>query len=66
MANGDFIQAPRTRGEVLKILDQTGKVKSIKRDRGRIAKLPGKRVSKNGKVYWETRKNRSDASLQRV
>jgi len=22
--------------------------------------LPGKRISKSGKVYWETRKNRSD------
>jgi hypothetical protein len=46
--------------EVLRILKQKGK--SNKRlDAPRNAELPGKRVSKNGKVYWETRKNRSDA-----
>ena len=44
-----------------KILPQTGKVRDLKRDMSRRAKLPGKRISKSGKVYWETRSNRSDA-----
>lgn len=51
---------------VLKILNQTGKRKSIKRDRGRSAKLPGKRQTKKGTIYWETRKNRSDAPLKAI
>jgi len=38
---------------------QTGK--SNKRiDARRTALPPGKRISKSGKVYWESRKNRSD------
>lgn len=40
-------QVPRTRKDVL-------------RDASRKARLPGKRLSKNNKVYWETRQNRSD------
>jgi hypothetical protein len=34
---------------------------SLPRDRGRVAGSPGKRVSKYGKIYWETRKNRTDS-----
>ena len=35
--------------------------KSNKRvDKRRGALPPGKRISKTGKVYWESRKNRSD------
>jgi len=49
----------------LKILPQTG-TSNLVRDRGRKALLPGKRISKTGKVYWETRKNRSDALLKDV
>lgn len=45
---------------ILKELPQKGKRFSVPRDAGRKAKLPGKRVSKTGNVYWETRKNRSD------
>lgn len=46
----------------LRVLDQTQKGKSnIPRDKARKALLAGKRISKTGKVYWETRKNRSDA-----
>ena len=45
---------------VLRILRQSGAYGSKPRDRGRKALPPGKRVSKSGKVYWETRKNRSD------
>ena len=44
----------------LRILHQTGKRVSPVRDRGRHAALPGKRISRTGHVYWETRKNRSD------
>ena len=44
----------------LKVLKQVGKTnKTI--DAARKALVPGKRISKNGKTYWETRKNRSDA-----
>lgn len=50
----------------IKVLKQTGKRDSILRDRGRPAKLPGKRISKNGKIYWETRKNRSDKFGKRI
>ena len=45
---------------ILKELPQKGKRFSVPRDASRKARLPGKRVSKTGKVYWETRKNRSD------
>jgi len=38
-----------------------GTVKSIKKDSKIIAKLPGKRISASGKVYYENRKNRSDS-----
>lgn len=38
---------------------QTG-VSNNKRDKQRVAKAPGKRLSKTGKVYYERRKNRSD------
>lgn len=40
-------------------LHQTGS-SNKKRDRKRVARTPGKRVSKTGKVYYERRKNRSD------
>lgn len=39
---------------------QTGKRKSLKADRRRKAMLPGKRISKTGKTYYERRRNRSD------
>lgn len=48
-------------GRILKVLNQTGMRKNLKRDKSRKALTPGKRVSKTGKIYWETRKNRSDA-----
>ena len=50
----------------IKVLDQTGKHKSVMRDLGRKAKLPGQRVSETGKVYWETRKNRSDKANKKL
>lgn len=54
------------RAETVKVLNQSGKWIDKIRDSGRKAMLPGKRISKNGKVYWETRKNRSDAPLKRL
>jgi len=52
--------------QTIKVLKQTGKVKSMVRDQGRPAKLPGKRISKTGKIYYETRRNRSDSFGKRV
>lgn len=46
--------------DVVKVLPQSGKRKDILRDAARSAKLPGKRISEDGNIYWETRKNRSD------
>ena len=41
------------------VLDQVGK-SNTKKDAARKALAPGKRISKTGNTYWETRKNRSD------
>lgn len=38
----------------------------IEKDKSRKALMPGKRVSKTGKVYWETRSNRSDSKGKKV
>ena len=46
--------------EVVKVLDQSGKVVDALRDYSRKALMPGKRISKTGKIYWETRASRSD------
>lgn len=51
---------------VLRILKQTGEKPDVVRDRGRKALLPGKRISKTGHVYWETRKNRTDDLNKKV
>ena len=47
------------RGTIKYIDSRTGKTK-ISRDKKRNALLPGKRISKSGKIYYEKRKNRSD------
>jgi hypothetical protein len=44
---------------IQRILPQKEKSDVI-RDKGRGALPPGKRVSRTGKTYWETRKNRTD------
>lgn len=49
-----------------KIVKQTGKRFSIKRDRARKAKPPGYRISKSGKRYYEARKNRSDRRGKKI
>ena len=45
----------------LRKLKQVGK-SNYERDVSRKALLSGKRISKSGNTYWETRRNRSDAS----
>jgi hypothetical protein len=47
-------------------LPQTGKIISKPKDKARKALAPGKRVSRTGKIYWETRFNRSDAPLKDI
>ena len=44
---------------------QTGK-SDKSRDEARKAMPPGKRISKTGKTYWETRKNRSDSRKSNI
>ena len=51
--------------ETLRVLKQRGS-SNLKIDEKRKAQLPGKRISKTGNTYWETRKNRSDAPLKKV
>jgi len=48
------------KGRVIRKLKQTKERVDLPRDEARKAMLPGKRVSKGGKVYWETRASRSD------
>ena len=38
---------------------QIGKT-NLELDKKRVALKPGKRLSKEGNIYWENRKNRSD------
>lgn len=45
---------------VKEVSKQSGKSSDVVRDYTREALPPGKRLSKSGKYYWETRKNRSD------
>lgn len=52
--------------DIKKILPQSGKIIDVKRDMGRKAKLPGVRISRSGKKYWETRVNRSDAPMKNI
>ena len=51
--------------ETLRPLDQVG-TSNLKRDFVRKALPPGKRISKTGNVYWETRKNRSDSPGKKI
>lgn len=45
---------------------QIGTRKSIKKDRQKTARAPGKRISKHGQVYYERRRNRSDIPCKRI
>lgn len=49
----------------LRELKQVGKSNKA-RDEVRDALMPGKRISKSGKTYWETRKNRSDKGDSKI
>ena len=52
----------RSKRRNLRVLPQIEKNKTNKDiDSRRKALLPGKRVSRNGNVYWETRANRTDS-----
>lgn len=46
--------------KVVRVLDQTKNRTNLLVDRSRVALFPGKRISKTGNFYWETRRNRSD------
>lgn len=47
--------------KVLRVIKhQTGKKPNIVVDKQHVALKAGKRISKTGHIYWETRKNRSD------
>jgi hypothetical protein len=48
------------KGRLIRRLKQSGKVIDRTRDAARPANAAGKRISKSGKVYWETRVNRTD------
>lgn len=49
----------RSQRRNLRVLPQRGTT-TVSEDIKRKALLAGKRISKTGKKYWETRKNRSD------
>ena len=49
----------RSKRRNLRQLPQVGTT-SVDEDKKRKALLSGKRISRNGNTYWETRKNRSD------
>lgn len=49
----------------LRVLGQVGKT-NVYEDKKRNAMLPGKRISKAGNTYWETRKNRTDAKNSNI
>ena len=51
--------------KTLRPLDQVG-TSNLKRDIVRQALPPGKRISKTGNIYWETRKNRSDSPGKKI
>lgn len=42
------------------VTDQSGRNTNVVHDKNWNALKPGKRRSRTGKIYWETRKNRSD------
>ena len=58
MPNGMYFVGTAIQG--LKARNSTHNVKSEKLDKKRTAKVPGKRKSKSGKIYYEYRENRTD------
>ena len=60
-----FNLSPEEYGKVVKVLKhQTGKT-NLKIDKTRRAMQPGKRISRTGKIYFESRRNRSDLSYSK-
>lgn len=55
----------KSQQRTIKELEQVGKSDKL-RDESRPALPPGKRVSATGKIYWETRKNRSDKRGKKI
>lgn len=60
-----YMGSDKSKRKNLRQLPQRGKT-NIKRDVVRKGMLPGKRVSVTGQVYWETRKNRTDAKGSKI
>lgn len=59
-AENEFL-GKRLSPRVLRVIKhQTGRKPNIPVDREKLALKPGKRISKTGHVYWETRRDRSD------
>lgn len=56
---------PKKPKVLINIKKQSGKIPNLPRDLARTAMYPGKRMSKKGNIYWETRKNRSDQNKKR-
>ena len=55
----------RSQRRLLRPLKQVGTTtKPV--DEAKKGLMPGKRVSKTGKVYWETRKNRTDSKNSNI
>ena len=52
--------------KLIKLKKQTGTRKSVKADKRTKALLPGKKRAKSGKIYTETRKNRTDRIGKRL
>ena len=50
----------RGHGRTIRTMKQTGTRKSLHLDRQRKALPPGRRISRSGRRYTETRRNRSD------
>ncbi len=55
----------RNQRKHLRSLKQTG-TSNKSRDETRKALAPGKRISKTGKIYWESRKSRSDIPGKKI
>jgi hypothetical protein len=50
---------------IVNIERQSGKKPNIPADQQIMAMYPGKRISADGNIYWETRKNRSDLNKKK-
>ena len=50
---------------IVNIERQSGKKTFVPMDRTVLAMYPGKRISADGNIYWETRKNRSDLNKKK-